>query len=823
MDDEDARCLLDIIGDVQALNDYLHGSNSKSINEDDVTNTTIGSANSFFISNSGDGGSTLKDGGGSLPSVGVPDGAGLQLPNNLRFMEEELGEALPSGAELGEEQPFDILQKSLQEADITEQTLAQEALLESPPAPAPFAQQLVSGGFGGAIGAGPSPLPFSGAQSQGVLQQVSQQPLHNGTAGHIQVLGAFGGAPSVMAINSLERPQIVLRPGAGGGGGGQGGMFAPPVTGQVGVPFKASGTSIPLQNIIIQQGGPSPQALIRPIQPKPLQVGGQTVYNISGLGLQAPPAATPPQPGGSSQPPQPQMKVVNHSGNIMIQSPLGQQQQQPPPSQFLLPASLSLTPTTSAQGLQALNGQILQTSDRTSTSTTYSILTNHSAAVQLVAGQSFAGQLIVNQGVVPGGAGQAAQVSWATAGGAKVWAGLPGNVPPGAAVQNRFTLVSSTGPQMVEGGAPGPQGQQQVSVSLGQSVLVPLTQAPVPAGHAVSETYTFSSSQDFSSVTPQFISLPGNKVLKTVMPLNQVDSTNTTNAQLSSQKRPAPQQLTKGIMVLQQLRRDQAKVLAADRLPFSSFEDAAHQLLPYHVYQGGLPTNEDFKNVDEEFEMAATHVLKRTQSMLNKYRRLLLVDAERTSPSSEMVMIDRTFNQEERSDLTRDKRLALVDPDGFLEDFCCLVKPECVSSAGLETCPVGVNELQPTSPCLPRMGHHHGDLKDTGTRQADQKDPAHRTEQQPGCKDPGWEGPEVSLSEHLETAIKSILDLKKTRRRSYVGQVPPATPSSTQHHAPLPPQGRGSEKPLPSEHSQAPMATHTDSVLEAAVNSILEC
>lgn len=32
--------------------------------------------------------------------------------------------------------------------------------------------------------------------------------------------------------------------------------------------------------------------------------------------------------------------------------------------------------------------------------------------------------------------------------------------------------------------------------------------------------------------------------------------------------------------------------------------------------------------VDEEFEAAATQVLMRTQSMVNKYRRLLMVEAE---------------------------------------------------------------------------------------------------------------------------------------------------------------------------------------------------
>lgn len=35
---------------------------------------------------------------------------------------------------------------------------------------------------------------------------------------------------------------------------------------------------------------------------------------------------------------------------------------------------------------------------------------------------------------------------------------------------------------------------------------------------------------------------------------------------------------------------------------------------------------------------------------------------QRINPSAEMVMIDRMFNQEERASLSREKRLALVDP-----------------------------------------------------------------------------------------------------------------------------------------------------------------
>uniref|UniRef100_A0ACB8GA60 Uncharacterized protein n=1 Tax=Sphaerodactylus townsendi TaxID=933632 RepID=A0ACB8GA60_9SAUR len=137
------------------------------------------------------------------------------------------------------------------------------------------------------------------------------------------------------------------------------------------------------------------------------------------------------------------------------------------------------------------------------------------------------------------------------------------------------------------------------------------------------------------------------------------------------QKRPAAKQLTKGAFILQQLQKDQAHAVTPDKSQFKSLNDAVQRLLAYHVFQGSLPTEEDLRKVDNEFESVATQLLKRTQAMLNKYRCLLLEDAMRINPSAEMVMIDRMFNQEERQSLSRDKRLAIVDPDGFLADFCC--------------------------------------------------------------------------------------------------------------------------------------------------------
>uniref|UniRef100_A0A3B4F8V1 BRD4 interacting chromatin remodeling complex associated protein like n=1 Tax=Pundamilia nyererei TaxID=303518 RepID=A0A3B4F8V1_9CICH len=505
MDDDDDRRLLDIL-DVDALNDYLHGSNSKSIEEDDVTNAAYGSDGSLFGNDTTGSNTGLKDGSSTMGEFGEDStGAGLQLSSSLSFIEDELGpETSPGGVDLGgEDQPFDILQKSLLEADITEQTLAQEALLDSQPAPTlvqapvPFSSPLVSGNYGGGVGVvTTATATFSAGQ---FLQGMPSLP--NGSGQPIQVLGSFGAGGGVMTLSSLERsPQIVLRPGvsvapAGTTTGGQ--VFAP-TQGQVGLPFK----NIPLQNIIIQRGPGGTQTVVRPIQPKPLQPGSQTVYS---LGLQ--PTSTTvtnvvntntAAPAGQYTP----------NGSIVVQPPLEQQQASTltniSAGQFLLPSSLALTSSSTIH-----NGPINPNSNPLITSQN---------TVQIVAAQNFnaptAGPLILNQGVI-----------------------------------------------------------------------------------------------------------------------------------------------------LQQVRKDHVAVQTPDRRRFTSVDDALLRLIPYHVFQGAPPSPDEFSQ-DEEFEAAATQVLMRTQGMVNKYRRLLMVEAEqRFSPSSEMVMIDRTFNQEERSTLIQDKRMVLVDPD----------------------------------------------------------------------------------------------------------------------------------------------------------------
>ncbi|XP_077481883.1 BRD4-interacting chromatin-remodeling complex-associated protein-like isoform X2 [Stigmatopora argus] len=656
MDDEDDRHLLDILGDVDALNDYLHGNNSKSIEEDDVANAAYGSDASFFAGDAAN--ARLKDGSSTMAGFDAdPTGDGLQLSSGLSFIEDHLGVGSPpgGGVDLGEEQPFDILQKSLLEADITEQTLAQEALLDSQPAPTlvqapvPFSSQLVPAGYGGGAGATPAPATTALPAGQ-FLQGVS--PLPNGSAQHIQLLGSFGTGSGVVTLSGLERtPQIVLRaagPVAAAGSPSPAPQVFAPTQGHLG--FK----NIPLQNVIIQRGPGGTQTLIRPIQPKP----HQAVFSL--------------------QPAAPTLASVTTNatanGSLLVDQQQAQTNVQA--GQFLLPGHLAIH-----------NGPTAE-------------MAPHNTA-QLVAGQKHptqvGGQLLVNHG-------DPAQTRKA--------------VP---CAPGRLSLVS----------------QGQFSGSPVQRLLVTTT-------------------PNCTSLSP----LPNAAATPAQEHRQNASGAAVKQAQLSAQKRPAPAPLTKGGMILQQLREHHERVDTPDRRHFASFGDVLHRLLPFHVFQGAPPSHEEFSQVDEEFESVATHVLIKTQAMINKYRRLLLTESEHSSPSSEMVMIDRTFNQEERQCLTQDKRMLLVDPDAFLEDFCCGLKSKRLPDPA------------PSPPPSPPA--------------ADSSEPALRTDSPPGFGDPGGGG-----GDQLRVS-KSVSEARQGSHAS-------------------------------SATAAAARGPDTDSALEAAVNSILEC
>uniref|UniRef100_A0A2K6GLC1 BICRA like chromatin remodeling complex associated protein n=1 Tax=Propithecus coquereli TaxID=379532 RepID=A0A2K6GLC1_PROCO len=1009
MDDDDDSCLLDLIGDPQALNYFLHGPSNKS-NNDDLTNAGYSAANSnsiFANSSNADPKSSLK---GVSNQLGEGPSDGLPLSSSLQFLEDELESSpLP---DLSEDQPFDILQKSLQEANITEQTLAEEAYLDAsigssqqfaqaqlhPSSSASFTQASNVSNYSGQtlqpIGVTHVPVGASFASNtvgvqHGFMQHVGisvpSQHLSNSSqisgSGQIQLIGSFGNHPSMMTINNLDGSQIILK------GSGQqapsnvsGGLLvhrqtpngnslfgnssSSPVAQPVTVPFNSTNfqTSLPVHNIIIQRGlAPNSNKVPINIQPKPIQMGQQNTYNVNSLGIQQHHVqqgisfASASSPQGSVVGPHMSVNIVNQQntrkpvtsqavsstgGSIVIHSPMGQPHA--PQSQFLIPTSLSVS-SNSVHHVQTINGQLLQTqssqlisgqvasehvmlnrnsSNMLRTNQPYSgqMLNNQNTAVQLVSGQTFAASgspVIVNHASpqIVGGQMPLQQASptvlHLSPGQSSVSQGRPGfaTMPSvtGMSGPSRFPAVSSAStahPSLgsaVQSGASG-------SNFTGDQLTQP-NRTPVPV--SVSHRLPVSSSKSTST----FSNTPGAGTQQQFY--CQVDSHS------GGQKRPAAKQLTKGAFILQQLQRDQAHTVTPDKSQFQSLSDAVQRLLSYHVCQGSMPTEEDLRKVDNEFETVATQLLKRTQAMLNKYRCLLLEDAMRINPSAEMVMIDRMFNQEERASLSRDKRLALVDPEGFQADFCCSFKldkaahesfgrndqhgSKTTSSLHLtakaqsrDRAKPGVTEptnhdqfhlvpnhivvsaegnISKKTECLGRALKFDKvglvQYRSTSEEKASQRDPTKASERSPGPEghrktssrpDHGTEGklssilvdshlemrcnnsfqdktlrnspknevlhtdimkgsgepqPDLQLTKSLETTFKNILELKKAGRQP---QSDPTVSGSVEldfpNFSPMASQENCLEKFIP-DHSEG--VVETDSILEAAVNSILEC
>ncbi|KAF3693274.1 BRD4-interacting chromatin-remodeling complex-associated protein [Channa argus] len=130
MDDEDGRCLLDVICDPEALNDFLHGSETH-LDTDDLLDGSSDPSSSFF-STTGGHVSEVQ------PAVQLSANEPTGLPRvsvDLDFLEDDDilggspgGEGGSNGIGTNHE-PCDILQQSLAEANITEQSL-QEAEAE---------------------------------------------------------------------------------------------------------------------------------------------------------------------------------------------------------------------------------------------------------------------------------------------------------------------------------------------------------------------------------------------------------------------------------------------------------------------------------------------------------------------------------------------------------------------------------------------------------------------------------------------------------------------------------------------------------------------
>ncbi|KAJ8275663.1 hypothetical protein COCON_G00074150 [Conger conger] len=309
MDDEDGRCLLDVICDPQALNDFLHGSETHGHVPEVPASSQLSA---------------------SVPA-GVPSGS-----VDLDFLEDAdiLGGSPGGGVGAGE--PCDILQQSLAEANITEQSL-QEAEAE-----------LDLGAFAGAF--------------PGLTQVVQSLPDPGGAA-----LGVGMGAPA----------QIF--PGAA----------AAPASMPTGAPQDVIGPVLAHPGLHLQ-----PQVVNKAMQPfmQQMGLGNVTLQPISGL--QALPNGGQPGPlgiGPIQVVGQPTVMTINQSGQpILAKTMGGYQLHQPGPetgaggAQARLGAPVLSSPGggglliqggKSALGPPALNGAVVGVSS-VSTSSSSSTLTS---------------------------------------------------------------------------------------------------------------------------------------------------------------------------------------------------------------------------------------------------------------------------------------------------------------------------------------------------------------------------------------------------------------------------------------------------------------
>ncbi|KAM5297335.1 BRD4-interacting chromatin-remodeling complex-associated protein isoform 2-T4 [Glossophaga mutica] len=266
-------------------------------------------------------------------------------------------------------------------------------------------------------------------------------------------------------------------------------------------------------------------------------------------------------------------------------------------------------------------------------------------------------------------------------------------LPQQKALLDRFHQVPSG--IILQSKAGGPPAAPQTSASLGPlasptaSVLV---SGPAPSGTPAAPSHPPAPASVATAGLPPLLpaeskafasNLPTLSVAKAPVSGPGKSSGLQYESKLSGLKKPPPLQPSKEACFLEHLHRHQGSVLHPDyKTAFPSFEDALHRLLPYHVYQGALPSPNDYHKVDEEFETVSTQLLKRTQAMLNKYRLLLLEESRRVSPSAEMVMIDRMFIQEEKTTLALDKQLAKEKPDEYMSSSRSLGLPVTASSEG---------------------------------------------------------------------------------------------------------------------------------------------
>lgn len=110
--------------------------------------------------------------------------------------------------------------------------------------------------------------------------------------------------------------------------------------------------------------------------------------------------------------------------------------------------------------------------------------------------------------------------------------------------------------------------------------------------------------------------------------------------------------------ILNQLGADQNAALHPQtKQSFKSLEDACKRLLRYHVFDTETVDTEKIKKVDEIFEAAVESLLTRKQAIYDKFQYLILKQSMKTVPSSDEVMLEQVFVNDELNYLKKEREL----------------------------------------------------------------------------------------------------------------------------------------------------------------------
>ncbi|XP_054161550.1 mucin-2-like [Oppia nitens] len=200
------------------------------------------------------------------------------------------------------------------------------------------------------------------------------------------------------------------------------------------------------------------------------------------------------------------------------------------------------------------------------------------------------------------------------------------------------TTTIQLGNQIITFTTPAKQQLQNINSTLNnQTVVKPQMTTPTPV------ILRYHS--------PTATSLPTNSTLVTTSTTTKT-SIIKHDTHLDKEKRNA--KIVKAVQ--QQLTVDQNAALKPDtKRPFTSRDDACKRLLRYHVFNSPVMSTTNMEKSDHLFQLISKHLLSKKQQLYDKFRVLLMKQSMRETPSSEHVMIDRMFINDEMTSLKTDK------------------------------------------------------------------------------------------------------------------------------------------------------------------------